>query len=230
MKLSKRLEMVAQCVPIGARLADIGSDHAYLPSYLAMHKRIEFAIAGEVVQGPFESAKTTVDLQCLNQYVDVRLGDGLDVVCLDDKIDTVTICGMGGELITQILERGRLAGVLQNVHTLILQPNMAESHVRKWLMAHQYRVEQEYILKENQKIYEIIVAHASINSVAYTEKEVMFGVYLPLEKSDTFIEKWTNELQKIDDVLGHLEKSSRDTTDKKAYFLRKKQSIEEMIQ
>lgn len=229
MKLSKRLELVAQCVDVHARVADIGSDHAYLPSYLAMQQKIDFAIAGEVVLGPFESAKATVAWQKLSHQIDVRLGDGLEVIRLEDRIDTITICGMGGELITQILERGKLAGKLQGVKTLILQPNMAERHVRTWLMVNRYVIEKEYILKENQKIYEIIVARANDKIVRYTNKQLLFGVHLPCEKNEVFVEKWQLEWQKIGYIMSNLKKSSQDETERIKYFAWKKRQIEEMI-
>ena len=106
-KLSYRLQKVAEYVPADSRLADIGSDHAYLPAYLALKGKINFGIAGEVVKGPFQNAQNEIKKENLQEIVDVRLADGLAAVELSDEINVVTICGMGGPLICQILEEGK---------------------------------------------------------------------------------------------------------------------------
>src|ERR1700730_3423795 len=97
-KLSNRLEAVVKHIPRGARLADIGSDHAYLPCNAVKRGIISFAIAGEVVEGPFKSAMKNVDAEGLTQQISVRLGNGLEVINAGD-VDCITICGMGGALI-----------------------------------------------------------------------------------------------------------------------------------
>lgn len=229
MKVSKRLEHVAQFVPHGARMADIGSDHAYLPSFLVKQGKVSFAIAGEVVSGPFKSAQETIQEEALTECITVRLGNGLDVVMASDNIDTITICGMGGELIAQILERGFQQGKLVGVTTLILQPNVAEQQVREWLMRHCYQIIDEVIMQENQKRYEIIVAIPSSEPVSYTSEQLQFGVYLPLEKNAVYIEKWTAELDKIDKIISSLEKASTDESNRIALFQQQRKIIKEMM-
>lgn len=93
--LSKRLATAAEFVPVGARLADIGSDHAYLPAFLALRGRIEYAVAGEVVRGPYQNACREITREGLQEIIVPRLADGLAAINADDRIDTVTICGMG---------------------------------------------------------------------------------------------------------------------------------------
>lgn len=106
-KLSKRLEAVASFVPTGAIVADIGSDHAYLPCYLIHKGIVNKAIAGEVVKGPFESAVKQVKLEGLEESITVRLADGLEAIKETDGVNTVTIAGMGGPLIVSILEKNQ---------------------------------------------------------------------------------------------------------------------------
>lgn len=140
-QLSRRLETVAQFVPHNARLADIGSDHAYLPVHLALNKQIEMAIAGEVADGPFQNACHEINNRKLNEIIIPRLADGLAAVELADRIDTITIAGMGGALITEILDAGQ--DKLTDVSLLILQPNIGEAGLRKWLMEHSYAITAE---------------------------------------------------------------------------------------
>ena len=86
-------------------LADIGSDHAYLPIYAIQNKICNSAIAGEVIKGPYKAALNNVAENNLGDSIEVRLGDGLAVINHDDEIDNITICGMGGPLIAKILKR-----------------------------------------------------------------------------------------------------------------------------
>lgn len=204
--LSLRLKKVGEKVPQGARLADIGSDHAYLPSFLTLNGKISYAVAGEVVKGPYESAKKQVAKNLLSEKIIVRLANGLAAIHEDDHIDAITIAGMGGTLIRQILENGLKQGQLKKNETLILQPNIGERTLREWLMLNGYGIVDEEILEENDKIYEIIVAEP-MDSVHYSEKELLFGPILLQNKTETFIKKWQREVKAKERVLGDLQKA-----------------------
>lgn len=192
-KLSKRLAAVADYVPQGARLADVGSDHAYLPLFLVEQGRIDFAVAGEVVQGPYQSALQNVEQAGQSEKISVRLANGLAAVELTDQVSTVTIAGMGGRLIAEILEAGK--DKLVSVERLVLQPNNREDDVRRWLLAHEFQLIAEEILEENDKIYEILVAEKG--SADLTADQLRFGPYLLEEQSATFQKKWLKELDKL---------------------------------
>ncbi|HEM3696185.1 TPA: tRNA (adenine-N(1))-methyltransferase [Streptococcus suis] len=192
-KLSRRLEAVASYVPQGARLADVGSDHAYLPLFLVEQGRIDFAVAGEVVQGPYQSALQNVEQAGQSDKISVRMANGLAAVELDDQVSTVTIAGMGGRLIAEILEAGK--DKLGPVERLVLQPNNREDDVRRWLLAHDFQLIAEEILEENDKIYEILVAEKG--NVDLTADQLRFGPYLLEEQSATFQKKWLKELDKL---------------------------------
>ena len=105
-ELGERLTKVASFVPKDSKVCDVGSDHAYLPVYLIQNNQITSAIAGEVVEGPLLSAKQTVRDYRMEDRIEVRFGDGLQILSKEDEITAVTICGMGGELISRILEAG----------------------------------------------------------------------------------------------------------------------------
>src|SRR5690625_721763 len=121
MKLSSRLEAVAGEIPFGATIADIGTDHAHLPCYTCLYGMAEWAIAGDLAEGSLQAAHDCVNAYCLEEKVNVRRGDGLEVV-KPDEVDVIVIAGMGGRLMSDILEAGhqKLAGVSK----LILQPNI----------------------------------------------------------------------------------------------------------
>ncbi|MCQ8264748.1 tRNA (adenine(22)-N(1))-methyltransferase TrmK [Streptococcus suis] len=199
-KISQRLEAVASYVPQGARLVDVGSDHAYLPLFLVEQGRIEFAIAGEVVQGPYQSALQNVEQAGQTDKIAVRLANGLAAVELTDQVSTVTIAGMGGRLIAEILEAGK--DKLGSVERLVLQPNNREDDVRRWLVAHDFQLIAEEILEENDKIYEILVAEKG--STDLTVDQLRFGPYLLEEQSTIFQKKWLKELDKLTFALAQV--------------------------
>ncbi|BBM13404.1 tRNA (adenine(22)-N(1))-methyltransferase TrmK [Enterococcus mundtii] len=207
-ELSKRLETVGRFVPEAARLADIGSDHAYLPVALMLKGKIDFAIAGEVVKGPFESAKRQVMKNGLSERIEVRLANGLEAIEKDDQISAITIAGMGGSLIRDILESGRQNQRLSGEERLILQPNIGEKTLRTWLKENNYQIIAEEIIEENKKIYEIIVAEKKEQPIDYSEKELMFGPFLLEEKNAAFSAKWQRELKQREVILEQLKNAS----------------------
>lgn len=200
--LSQRLERVAANVPASARLADIGSDHGYLPVALMLRGAIEFAVAGEVAQTPFHSAQRKVRKNGLEQRIAVRLADGLAAIEASDRIDVVSLCGMGGETMCEIFERGK--NHLAGSERLIMQPNGGEQELRTWLMNNGYRIEHEEVLRENRFDYEIIVAVPAAE-VVYTPQQLLFGPRLMEQRSEAFLGKWRRVLRQRQQTLAHFE-------------------------
>ena len=97
-KLDNRLQKIADLVPAGVRLADIGTDHAYLPAALLLAKKIAFAVAADVAAEPCQVAKTTLAMYGLKQCSEVRQGDGLKVL-KPGECDCLVMAGMGGSTI-----------------------------------------------------------------------------------------------------------------------------------
>ena len=206
-ELGERLTKVANFVPKDSKVCDVGSDHAYLPVYLIQNKKITSAIAGEVVEGPFLSAKQTVRDYLMEDHIEVRFGDGLQILSKEDEVTAVTICGMGGELISRILEAGYSGSHLNGRERLILQPNVAERFVREWLMNHSYQIVEETVVSDNHRLYEIIVAEPSNEQVEYTELELKYGPILLKEPSELSVAKWKRTNRKNKEILEQLQKS-----------------------
>ncbi|EHI68773.1 tRNA (adenine(22)-N(1))-methyltransferase [Streptococcus ictaluri] len=220
-QLSKRLKSVASFIPKGAKLLDVGSDHAYLPIYAIEESQISEAIAGEVVTGPYESALKNVSQAGLEDKIQVRLANGLEAFDQRDQVRVITICGMGGRLIVDILEAGKEK--LQTVERLILQPNNREDDLRQWLMANEFTIVAETILCENDKYYEIIVAEHGEMTLSTTE--LRFGPYLSQEKSVIFKEKWQREMDKLTYALSCI---PEEKTQERQLLLTKMQLIKEV--
>lgn len=208
-RLSKRLSAVADFIPKGAKLADIGSDHAYLPCHVVKAGKVTYAIAGEVVEGPFQSAKKQVEMEGLSNQINVRKGNGLEVIDAGE-VECITIAGMGGALIATILEEGK--GKLDGVKRLVLQPNISAISIRLWLLENGWSLTDEAIIEEDGKIYEILVAEKGDPKSAYTENiecELLFGPFLSKQKNEAFLQKWTGERNNWERILNQLGQSKQ---------------------
>ena len=198
--ISKRLELVASFVPQGSILLDVGSDHAYLPIELVERGQIEAAIAGEVVEGPFQSAVKNVEAHGLKEKIQVRLANGLAAFEEEDQVTVITIAGMGGRLIATILEEG--LDKLSNIQRLILQPNNREDDLRIWLQDNGFQIVAESILEEAGKFYEILVVEAG--QMELSASDVRFGPFLSKEVSPVFVQKWQKEATKLEFALSQI--------------------------
>jgi tRNA (adenine22-N1)-methyltransferase len=199
-----RLERVAAHVPAGARLADIGSDHGYLPVALMRRGVIVAAVAGEVALTPFYSAERTVRENGLEQRITVRQANGLAAIEAEDGITAISLCGMGGETIRDILDSGKAH--LSGRERLILQPNGGEQPLRQWLMDNGYRILAEEVLRENRFDYEIIVAERS-GPVTYSAEELYFGPQQMQARSPAFLLKWQRLLRLKQQTLSNFAKA-----------------------
>ncbi|WKA52548.1 tRNA (adenine(22)-N(1))-methyltransferase TrmK [Planococcus liqunii] len=228
-QLSMRLTRVASHVPTGATVADIGSDHAYLPCYLVSQGRAERAVAGEVVKGPYESAKKQVKQEQLEDKIEVRLASGLEAIHPEDGITAITIAGMGGPLIVSILDHGleKLAGVSR----LILQPNVHAKAIREWAQTHQWAIVEEEIIKENNKIYEILVLERSSQPVVLTPAQLLMGPVLMKQQTEAFREKWQRESAQWTNIIASIESTEQtlEIVDKKNELVQKIKLVEEVL-
>ena len=117
MQLSKRLQAVARLVTPGSRLADVGTDHGYVPIWLFEQGQILSAIAMDLRNGPLERAREHIQMHGLDAHIETRLSDGLDKL-LPGEADSIVIAGMGGMLVVKILSQGQK--VLSSVKAPVL--------------------------------------------------------------------------------------------------------------
>lgn len=212
--LSMRLERVAAHMPAGARLADIGSDHGYLPVALMRRGLIAAAVAGEVALTPFHAAQRTVRDNGLEKQITVRRANGLEAIEPQDDITAISLCGMGGETIRDILENGKAR--LSGQERLILQPNGGEQPLRQWLMENSYRIVSEELLSENSFYYEIIVAERA-GPVVYSAGELYFGPLQMQARSPVFLSKWQRILRHKQQTLAQFAKARQAVPDVKVH-------------
>jgi tRNA (adenine22-N1)-methyltransferase len=172
-KLSNRLQTVAKHIPPGLRVADIGTDHGYLPVYLAVNDLSPHVIATDRGKGPLASAEQLVSLLSLENKVSTRLGDGLAVI-EPGEVDVICIAGMGGMAMKEIIENGM--AVAKSAKRLILQPQRNVSAVRRFLAESGFKIVAEDLAEDDGFYYEIIVVEQGEMQLSDTEAE--FGPLL----------------------------------------------------
>lgn len=170
-RLSPRLRAVAELVPPGARVIDVGTDHGLLPVWLIQNGRAEHVWASDLREGPLQSAARLVSETGTEERIGLRLTDGLQGFSRSDA-DTVVIAGMGGETMISILsEADWLSGVL-----LILEPQTKQALLRRWLAENGYSVGSEQLVRDAGRIYPILTARTGISN-SYTDAEYHTGLW-----------------------------------------------------
>ena len=175
-ELSKRLQAVADLVSPGMRLADIGTDHAYIPIYLMENEKIPQAIAMDINKGPLERAEEHIKAHGLEHQIQTRLSDGMAKLQAGDA-DCAVIAGMGGALMIKILEEGRETAF--QLQELVLQPQSELKKFRIYLLENGYRVLTEDIVCEDGKYYPMMkVKPGEMTGESWKPEELEYGKYL----------------------------------------------------
>jgi tRNA (adenine22-N1)-methyltransferase len=213
-----------------------------LPVFLVEKGICPFVIAGELNEGPFLAARRNVAQHGLSGRIDVRRGDGLAVLA-GESVDVVTIAGMGGNLMCTILSAGTAAGHLSGVKRLVLQPNVGEYAVRRWLAAHGWRLCAEQIMAEDGRIYEILTADRAVTDYVREPVPIMvqgrplatewverLGPFLLTSCSPLLITKWRAEAEKMRRVVRQMG-SGRDpaTSAKQQQLQAEIETLEEIL-
>ena len=178
-KISERLRTAAGLIGEGERLADVGTDHGYVPIYLVERKRIPSAIAMDIRTGPLERAREHIRMYGMEDYIQTRLSDGVAAL-KPGETDTILIAGMGGGLVIHILESGRV--ICEQAHGLVLQPQSDIDKVRKYLYENDYVITAEKMVCEEEKYYPMMhVQHGHMEELA--DIEWKYGAFLLKEKN-----------------------------------------------
>ena len=189
-KLSKRLATVASFVRDGIRVADIGTDHCLLPIYLIMNNKISFAIASDINEKPLERASINVKKYNLSDKISLVCTNGLENIG-NYEPDDILICGMGGDLIKEILSNANSCNIKNQNIRLIIQPMTHLYELRLYLLKNGFKIVDETTIKDD-KFYQIIVAEYSGKSTdlsfGISESELLLGKANMLNPTPIFIE------------------------------------------
>lgn len=169
-RLSKRLSAVAEYIPFGAAVIDVGTDHGLLPVYLAQSARARSVIASDINEGPLQSARALVRETETEDRIRLFVRDGLDGFSRADG-DCVVIAGMGGENMAAILAA---ASWTREDVLLVLQPQSKADVLRAFLMENGYGITSERLVADGGRIYPILTARGGITP-PYTAAELLLG-------------------------------------------------------
>lgn len=203
--LGSRLKTVADFVPPKSIIADIGTDHGYLPIELVKSGKCTKAIAGDVNEGPYLAAKRSVRDAGLLSKIDIRLGSGLSIL-QKNEVDIAIFCGMGGNLIRQLLIDE--PDIVNSLKGLILQPQQGYSALRHYLYEINWHIADEAIAKEDGRIYQIIYA---VPGKADMPNEIEFeiGPILNNKRPPLFAEMVNEFITKANRSLKGMNKSEK---------------------
>ncbi|KAF1084052.1 tRNA (adenine(22)-N(1))-methyltransferase [Sporotomaculum syntrophicum] len=226
MELSRRLAALARHVPAGETVADIGTDHAYLPIYLIQQGISPWIVAGDINRKPYEAARLNVQSSGLNKSIDLRLGDGLNIL-KPGEVSVLVVAGMGGKTVCTILEQGR--AVLQQMRRLVIQPMNDIYMVRRWLLDNGWRLADEEMVVEDRHYYVIIVAERGRE----TNKDrfaLEVGPRL-LEKKDVVLKEFlTRRIMKIKAIITEITRAESAAARNRVLLLRQEaMEIEEVL-
>ena len=197
--LSKRLSACLDALSSLSRIADIGTDHAYLPCFGISHGIIDSAIAIDVIDGPLMQARATIADYGLADKIELRKGSGLQPLSIGE-VDGVNIAGMGGKLIAKLILDS--LDVAKSMQLLALQPQAGEAVLRRTLFENGFAIINEQLLEEEGLIYTIMTVKPDDNSPDFSELDIEFGPLLRQNPAnDLFQKKWQLELAKIDEAL-----------------------------
>ena len=205
--LSKRLKTVADLVTPCEKVADVGTDHGYVPIYLVEENICKFAYAMDVNEGPLNIAKSNIAQNAFEEKIETILSDGFDNFG-NREADSVIIAGMGGDLIVDILFRARN----YDFDELILSPHKRPDLVRKYLSENGYKISDEKMVEDAGKYYSVIKAVKGES--AYDDVQLEFGPVL-LDNKDEVLRAYLDiQLNKFSRIISSLEREDKEVEHK----------------
>lgn len=218
MKINDRLKLVGDYVDKGSIPLDIGCDHAKLSIYLLKEKNFPFVYASDNKIGPLNQARENVNYYNLADKIELIKADGLN--SLNDKIDTITVTGMGGLTINKMFLENK--NKLTNIKTIILSPNNFIKEVRETINKLGYYLKDEELVEESNKLYHILVF--SKGNKTYSDKELYLGPILMTKNNEIIKKFYKSELTNINNLL----LNNKISIDKKEKLIRIKEYLKSL--
>ncbi len=217
MELSKRMQAIADLVPWGLRVCDVGCDHAYIPIYLMEEEIAASALACDVKEGPLKIAEANIKEHGLEDKIITRLGSGLTNVSAEET-DLVIIAGMGGKLVIRILEESM--DKVRRMKVLLLQPQSEVEEVRAFLRDNHLQILQENMVEEDGKYYQILKVSPSDTITNQTlplsqETVDLFGPCLLMDKNPVLLHFLRYKQTVCEKILMQMDKAGVDAGERR---------------
>ncbi|HHX94441.1 MAG TPA: SAM-dependent methyltransferase [Clostridia bacterium] len=205
-KLPKRLRAVASVVPPCKTAADIGTDHGLLAVYLIQSGIASRVVASDINPGPYQKAKARICISGLEDFIDVRLGNGLNVL-QPGEAEVIIISGLGGYTIVEILNEGQ--AVLKEADVLVLNPVTHQSEVRHWLKENGWKLSDEELVEDQGRLYQVIAAcpDRGNESESWSQLEYDAGPLIIRKRHPLLKEYLRRKLKKYERAVDNLKKS-----------------------
>ena len=205
-KLSKRLQCVANMVSTGNGIVDVGTDHAYIPIYMIQQRIKSYAYAADVNKGPLVIAKNHINEMGLSDSITTCLSDGLQKTEVKEN-DSITIAGMGGLLVKKIIEQDM--DKAKRAKELILQPQSEIMEVRLFLQNNEFEIVDEDAVIDDEKFYFVIKAVPANDTKSYSKEELAFGPVLLKKQNPVLLEYLQKQIGICDKIKSELNKQTR---------------------
>ncbi|MCM0648810.1 class I SAM-dependent methyltransferase [Clostridium swellfunianum] len=212
MELGIRLKKIASMVDVCDKMADIGTDHAYIPIYLIKNGICIRAVASDINKGPVEKAKKNVKLENLHKKIDCRLGGGFSTIA-PKEVQAAVIAGMGGNLIRDIIEEGM--EVFKNLESCILQPVQNPEVLRAYIYERGFEILEEELCFEEGKYYEIIKVRYGNKFLTVDSMYYEIGKRLIEDKHPMISEYISYKLDKYCNIYGNLNEDTENAKERK---------------
>jgi len=208
MKLSDRLQLIADEIIVGETMADIGTDHGFLPLYLMESGKCPHVIMADISKGSLAKADENCKLAGPGKTYDLRLGDGIDVL-EDGEVDVIVIAGMGGLLIRDILDWNVKKS--RSMSRYIFQPRNKVGALRYWLYSNGFSIEKESLVRESKYICEILTVRTAgeVHRQAEYTADFDYPDSLLTWRGPLTEEYLLTKLQLEDDIFQNILKNSR---------------------
>ncbi|MDD3224516.1 MAG: class I SAM-dependent methyltransferase [Clostridium sp.] len=226
MYIGKRLEAIAQMVDKCDTIADIGTDHGYLPIYLIKKGYCKKAVASDINEGPIKKAEKNVKKEKLDDLIQLRFGAGLSTI-KKNEVNAVVIAGMGGNLMKNIIEENR--EIFKNLDFLIAQPVQNPEVFRKYVYESGYTVIDENVVKDEGKYYQILKIKYG-NSVCKL-KDIYYEVGEKfLHKDNAIVKEYIfYKIEKYDKIFNNIKDDTKLAENRKNQIKQKIRDLQEMI-
>jgi len=209
MNISKRIKEIANRIK-HRQIADIGTDHGYLPIFAITNNLADSAIAADVNKHPLECARANAEVYGVSDVIEFRLGYGLDVLEVGEA-ETIVIAGMGGSLMAEILHKGR--DIAASAKQLLLSPHLDVPHLRRELHALGFVITDETMLRDDGKYYNILDVRTQNTQEYdsggdYSEDEYLLGRNLLNTRPLVFVEYCRHMAQRYANVVAEIESAN----------------------
>lgn len=203
--MNARLSLIASLIPQGIGFADVGTDHGYLPAYMAQNGYSGRIIASDIKSAPLSTAVATAREAGVEDKISFRLCDGLDAI-EPNEVDTLVIAGMGGDTISGILDNAEWC--MDSRFTLLLQPMTKSEILRYWLVNNGFEITGEYLLRDGRELYQLISAHFG-GETRLDDAELFAGSFALLRADPLFPEQLTRLIYRFERAIDGLEHAKR---------------------